>query len=170
MTATINSVEEYLKSMLIVRSSEDPPKNRGYRWNSVEELLLEQGERHRWKPLPHGIKPMPPRQCFSNALWLLMKRPTRFIYVEGYAHRYIPTHHAWLLDRDGLAVDPTWTGDPELDPGRDYFGIPFKHDWVMARYVSSEPYFGMLHDWWTDYSSMRADPNEFRVRRKEVHG
>lgn len=77
-----------------------------------------------------------PRACYHNCQTLLfadMRRvkPQGFVYVEGYACSAavgfpFVTEHAWLVDRDGRVIDPTWD-DPEHSA---YFGVPFKSDYV----------------------------------------
>jgi hypothetical protein len=32
--------------------------------------------------------------------------------------------HAWCINSDNFVVDPTW------DEGTEYFGVPFRHDYL----------------------------------------
>jgi hypothetical protein len=69
-----------------------------------------------------------PRECFRNAATLALRNPNIYIYVEGYAvNTWIAMHtmaHAWCINSDDFAVDPTW------DEGTEYFGVPFRHDYL----------------------------------------
>lgn len=77
-----------------------------------------------------------PRACYHNCQAILLadvrrSKPRGFIYVEGYACSAavgfpFVTEHAWLVDRDGRVIDPTWD-DPERSA---YFGVPFRSDYV----------------------------------------
>jgi hypothetical protein len=69
-----------------------------------------------------------PRECFRNAATLALRKPDIYMYVEGYAvNRWIAMHtvaHAWCINSDNFVVDPTW------DEGTEYFGVPFRHDYL----------------------------------------
>jgi hypothetical protein len=44
-----------------------------------------------------------------------------YTYAEGLAwHEFGPTHHAWVVDSEGSAIDPTWP-----KPGTRYYGVTF---------------------------------------------
>lgn len=66
--------------------------------------------------------------CFHNA-YLITKENRDLRYVEGYA---VPPdnrqlfHHAWVIDRYGRVIDPTWPAPEETL----YYGIPI-HDAIM---------------------------------------
>jgi hypothetical protein len=73
---------------------------------------------------PADIEWMERGRCFSSARKLACDQPERFTYVEGYAwdsdtHSLI--HHGWIVDSDGLVVDPT-----RPEGSKAYFGVAFK--------------------------------------------
>ena len=82
------------------------------------------------------------KQCFMNASHLAFKRPD-LTYVEGkvYCHG-IGLDHAWCVDWDGVVHDPT------IRDGHDghisnYFGVPFKKDYLRKAIVWNR-YYGLL--------------------------
>ncbi|MEG3838816.1 hypothetical protein [Microcoleus sp. herbarium14] len=77
--------------------------------SGFEQLVLEWGTMMQPKPLPKTIKRGQPRICYANCQRLVLKNRS-LTYVEGYAMAQgvsLPLHHAWLLDTDGCAIDPT---------------------------------------------------------------
>jgi hypothetical protein len=64
-----------------------------------------------------------------------------YMYVEGYAvNRWITTHtvaHAWCIGSDNFVVDPTW------DEGAEYFGVPFRHDY-LRRVLKARRDYGLI--------------------------
>lgn len=61
--------------------------------------------------------------CYRNSLNAM---DSRQFYCEGYAVApgLFPMEHAWIVDIDGKAIDPTWSH------GTDYFGVKFKNTFV----------------------------------------
>src|ERR1035438_7217539 len=59
-------------------------------------------------------------------------------YVEGYAiNPWVARHpvaHAWCVDPEGFVVDTTW------DEGVDYFGVPFRMEYVRRRADARKDY------------------------------
>ena len=84
------------------------------------------------------------KACYKNATDLVIgtniRSSTELIYVEGYAcsDRSI-TAHAWVVDRQGNVIDPTW------EKGTQYFGIAFRWSYVMDRLYKRKEY-GMFSD------------------------
>jgi hypothetical protein len=83
-------------------------------------------------------------QCYRNALQAAKTR--RYIYVEGYAisegSSGLLRHHAWVTD----LVNPTVAFDPTWRCGLEYFGIPFKLDYVLTM-LDASGHPGVLDDW-----------------------
>jgi len=80
------------------------------------------------RPLPKGCVQGQPKACFWNA-YVLSSLRTELFYVEGFARREIGdadfiTHHAWTVNEKGHVYDPTWKGT-------EYFGVPFKPEYVQ---------------------------------------
>ena len=108
-------------------------------------------------PLPKGSKAGQPQDCFKNALLLVLKNPG-FIYVEGFARHLIGRncdcieHHAWAVDAAGRVYDPTWKH------GVEYFGIPFRQDYVekTMRSIFIKGGRSLLDNSIQDYPLLRA--------------
>ncbi len=89
---------------------------------SNEALVLKHGKSY---PAPEMAIPKHVRkgkdgQCYTNAYHTVVSN-SGFTYVEGYAtFTGIPLEHAWVLDREGRVIDPTWKS-----PGEEYYGIEF---------------------------------------------
>lgn len=78
---------------------------------------------------PSWLKRGPKRHCFANAAKLASERDDVF-YAEGYAFNGeipIPMQHAWLVDKNGCPIDPTW----EQSPDHIYFGIVFRKAFII---------------------------------------
>ena len=81
--------------------------------------------------------------CFMNAQSHVMfgDGGEDLTYVEGYAiasNVPIAIHHAWLVTPDGKVIDPTWRGQSDVNPGVEYYGIPFDNEWLRLRAVETE--------------------------------
>lgn len=139
---TISSVREYLEMVASV-SNKGPTLN-GY--HSFAEFLLKHGLRFNVSPdragLPAWVKPMVPKECFSNAAKLAIRHPDKLAYVEGYAAGIIPLSHAWCVDRDGEVVDPTW-GHNEVRAGTDYFGVAVSTEF-LTKLLLENKYYGLI--------------------------
>ncbi len=89
------------------------------------------------------------RECFNHAAKAAL-RNRDYTYVEGYACMVLPVHHAWLLDKDGNVIEPTW-----CQMGKSYYGIPFRTDWVRAQRKASS-YRSIIDQVDTDFRTMRT--------------
>ena len=66
--------------------------------------------------------------------------------------------HAWLVTPDGEVVDPTWR---EL--GNEYYGVPFKLDYVTGTVLANE-YYGVLDSWQTGWPLLQGiDPVKWKA-------
>lgn len=123
----MNHCEEFVRSMydMATRSNCDHPWLR---------ILCEHGRAMTPKIVNDlsGTREM--GQCYRNSALLMMN--DEFTYCEGYALKpgLIPLEHAWLLDRDGLVIDPTWPEECE------YFGVPMKDEFVLEMATSIQHY------------------------------
>ena len=45
--------------------------------------------------------------------------------------------HAWCINSDNFVVDPTW------DEGTEYFGVPFRHDY-LRRVLKARRDYGLI--------------------------
>lgn len=89
-------------------------------------LVLRHGQTFPASPLPGGVQPMKAKCCYLNAYTLAAGDPRRFTYYEGFGTTVRgegwPVLHAWCVDADEHAVDPTWWG--LSDPPAAYRGLP----------------------------------------------
>lgn len=86
-------------------------------------------------------KKMTAKQCFANAAHLAIEKG--YTYVEGYATTHkinFPLEHAWCVTKDGKLVDPTW------EDGAEYFGVPFKMDYLLEVMHETGQY-GVFSNW-----------------------
>lgn len=100
-----------------------------WRYNGFEELVLVCGKEMQPRQLPKKIKRGMPKYCYANCQELLKRHP-ELIYCEGYALTEavsFPVVHAWLTDKHGRSIDPTWES-----PGLAYFGVPFSTKWLQS--------------------------------------
>ncbi|MBP2489005.1 hypothetical protein JOH50_004732 [Rhizobium leguminosarum] len=113
-----------------------------------ENALLDYGRpmvgvRDRPAYVPAGEK----RQCYANcvkAILLASPGHEELFYAEGFATskpgQFIPMQHAWLVDRQGLVVDPTWENAHE----HLYFGVVFRTSFVLDMLVLADLEPGLL--------------------------
>ena len=104
-------------------------KNPDWNYRSFQELILDCGLAMKGKPRSSDIDLGRPKSCYYNCQQLIFTHE-ELIYVEGYAIAQdvsLPLSHAWLMDRDGHAIDPTWE-----TPGAAYFGVPLATAWVES--------------------------------------
>ncbi len=81
------------------------------------------------------------KECFMNA-YQLATGHSGYTYVEGYATTEkvgIPLDHAWVVDKEGRVVDPTWKD------GNAYFGVPIKADYLLKTAVKTRVYGVLSH-------------------------
>jgi hypothetical protein len=100
---------------------EPPP---GWKYGTAEGYITDKGKAYTGVPLPKGMRMGREKQCFKNATDAVMAHPG-WTYAEGYAAPYntkgFATLHAWAVNEDGNAVDPTWP-HAELN---DYYGVEY---------------------------------------------
>jgi hypothetical protein len=142
MTQAERDVQEYCQMLVKLHAGMRPLPD-GWSYSCMEDFLLDRGQFWTPAPLPKRVKPMRPKECFFNALKLVMRRRKTLRYVEGVALSMIATHHAWAVDAAGTVIDPTWE-----TPGSAYFGVVFDLGErllaagpVLADYVHGYPVF-----------------------------
>ena len=116
-----------------------------------------------------------PQACYANALYAAIGR--KWVYVEGFAipkAGSLAVLHAWVTNPhdSGVAYDPTWRA------GREYFGIPFRLDYVL-RMCKSTGHPGVLDIGELGWPLLRGDDriedviwksDRQRSRRESVGG
>jgi hypothetical protein len=87
----------------------------------------------------------PAKECFKNSADAAVTNP-ELTYVEGYAlvkDMPMPFAHAWLVDKNGLVVDPTW------EDGHSYFGIKFETS-QLVEHLTNVGYQIIERVWYCD--------------------
>jgi hypothetical protein len=125
-TVEAQQLKEYLEN--VVAAIKTQPAKENWMYQRYEQLVLSCGFLMESKPLPPTITSGASGHCYWNCQQLALE-DSSLTYIEGYAlHTDVgfPLAHAWLLDADGLAIDPTW------DTPGCYFGIPLSTAWVQS--------------------------------------
>ena len=118
-TAADRELYEFLVTFREAReTSKRPPI---FAYSCLEDWLLKHGTFFTPKNLPSTVRPMGLQQCYENA-WRVAQRTKAYHYVEGFAIGMIPVLHAWLIDRDGNVIDPTWASRT-AGIGSAYMGV-----------------------------------------------
>ena len=89
--------------------------------------------------------------CFQNSMKLVQKYPNDLTYAEGFAASWFEGYyrpsiglHAWMVTKEGEAVDPTWPGKVE------YFGVVFAWDYVL-KIKAKRKEFGVIDNYQEDF-------------------
>jgi hypothetical protein len=133
-------IETVMRDMAKLRHSLQPGP-------TFDDWLLENGEC--FGPLvkrPKGLRLMGKKQCFYNTFAVIHRAvvdPEKWFYAEGMVMRAnlpIPIHHAFLVNRAGEVMDLTLR---DASAEEQYFGIPFKFDYVI-RETMRLGYYGLF--------------------------
>ncbi|WP_346619606.1 hypothetical protein [Blastococcus montanus] len=101
---------------------------------SFEEAVLTYGRLFDRALIPDGRRLGPQKQCYRNALTAAFRsvgRDNPLTYCEGFAMPFalgIVVEHAWLVDRDGRVIDPTWDDADSCG----YVGVPLTLEHMAA--------------------------------------
>ena len=108
---------------------------------SQADFILKHGRAFEWRVVPPGVRMGTARQCFHNSVRLALGKRRFYTYVEGYAiNTWVARHpvaHAWCVDPEDFVVDTTW------DEGMDYFGVPFRMEYVR-RIADARKDYGLI--------------------------
>jgi hypothetical protein len=114
--------------------------------NKMVKFKLQNARDYAIGPHSYSLPRGEPKQCYMNATHLALELP-HLTYVEGNISMMgIPIEHAWCVDEEGAVVDPTIAPglkDGSFDRVSDYFGIPFRTDYVRKASLRNGVY-GML--------------------------
>lgn len=119
------------------------------KYSSIQRLVIEKGLAFDRKIESSFIGKQ--GECYSNCFQMLLRHDKpELYYCEGFANYgqlKVMVAHAWLIDREGNIIDPTWN-KPEsfIDP--IYLGLVL--DWDYAKKVAIETkIYGVLdNDLW----------------------
>ncbi|HPF99000.1 MAG TPA: hypothetical protein PLE77_02960 [Kiritimatiellia bacterium] len=115
---------------------------------SFEEFVLRNGRHFDPVPFParlgyRGYQALL-KSCFRNAYLLARHHPNKLRYAEGFAipgGRFdCPFMHAWCVDLQDRAIDPTW------HDGVAYYGVIFDMGYA-AEVVKVKREYGVLDNW-----------------------
>ena len=150
----INSVRDYLKWQYEAMMHFHKDKSTGredWKYQMIEEFVLSEGQNFKPATLPEGVERGTIKECFCNALLLVLDSDDDLIYCEGYADgSVIPVHHAWCVTRDGVVIDPTWR-----NLGAEYVGVPFKVEWVREA-VFKRGSYGIIDNWENEWPLLKG--------------
>ncbi len=124
---TINRLKSFLEKQTQLMRKIHP--NPDWKYGGFEELVLNCGIEMKYAPLPKNISRGLPKSCYYNCFELLRKN-LDLIYCEGYAldpDLSLPLIHAWLVNKNGEVIDPTWN-----DCNAAYLGVPFNTEWFIS--------------------------------------
>jgi hypothetical protein len=105
----------------------------GYRFGSFAEFVLHYGARFTEFGKVARADMGRRQQCYANAFNMVVMDPRSLVYVEGYIWAVdlpITISHAWVVGKDGIALEPTPLIDHRGSPWQ-YFGVPFKYQYIM---------------------------------------
>lgn len=142
------------------------------------EFILRNGREYAGRPLPKRFKLGTPKACFWNAQDIVRRSRGRYHYVEGYAYRFIPMHHGWVVDDENLVIEPTLRDGLDGSPLEEtqYYGVRLTYAQLTAlRPRGGGPLFSS--DWGYKIKNMIAiDPtvetifNEYRTNQSAHAG
>lgn len=118
-----------------------------------DEVLTRHGRLFEWAPgtVPADVGEAAPGMCYREAGMLATTEPERFTYCEGYACDVggMPVAHAWVVDREGRVIDPTWEGFVEErgTEEREYFGVAISYERVYAAMIRTQTWGVLTGNW-----------------------
>lgn len=160
----MSQIQQYLECALTCIKQHGQDNWKDVEIKSMPQYLLQHGRPFtvnpavKWKGKPRKMK-----ECYCNAINVMLNPPIlngfddRLIYCEGYAIPAgipIPIEHGFCVNSFGEVIDPTWK-----EPGIEYFGVPFKHQFVLQRMRETEVYG--IFDWRWMPELVEIPPHEF---------
>jgi hypothetical protein len=145
--------QELLDLLLRLQEMQAGRRPEGWAYSSIHDFLIQHATFFTPCGLPRTLRPMTLQMCFENA-YRVARRTTAYHYVEGWAVRHIPVQHAWVVDREGNAYDPTWASGSDLTVGTTYFGVELSLDEVALSRRSGN--HAVLDDWKRDYPALQG--------------
>jgi hypothetical protein len=106
------------------------------------EFLVRYGREYHYDPA-RKVQLAPPQQCYRNAA-TIVQIDRALTYVEGKVTCCgVPIDHAWCVDAAGEVVEITIDPANQHEPHREYFGVPFRTEYVRAAALTNK-YYGLL--------------------------
>jgi hypothetical protein len=101
--------------------------------------VLEHGREYQMRPRPKGMRRRKGGACWYNAGWIALNSTYRS--CEGFAREGVDLiAHAWLVDNEGFAIDPTWPKPEDCD----YFGMIFTSEPVAQAVLRRTHWWSMI--------------------------
>lgn len=129
---------------------------------NLTDFVLQHGRQFTpTKRLPKGIRCGKLKTCYTTAGRIAIDRDD-LIYCEGFACGVIPVMHAWLVDKEGNVIDPTWrqTVDGVDYRGVEYFGVPISHEYFTEHLCKYEKY-ALIDAWEHGWPMLKDSPEKF---------
>jgi hypothetical protein len=147
---------DYLNQVYGMRKNSKP---KGFKYAGMEDMVLKHGQffepPKKGDKLPKGCQKGEAKDCYRNSMNNMMMNPDDYTYVEGYATIDIMSgfgiSHAWLVDKEGNVIDPTW----EPGVGTSYFGIKLNKDFVLDTILRTEMAGVIVNDMFDDHKLMK---------------
>lgn len=107
------------------------------------QFLLKHGRAWGTGPQTYAGERDEAKMCFSNAGSRVIE-DDKLTYVEGFATSFgVPIEHAWMVDEDGIVIDPTWwLSERDTEP-HEYYGVAFSTEYLKERILETG-YWGIL--------------------------
>ena len=125
------TIKQYLRSWGLLRERMLTEEVEGWRYHSLEALVLDLGKPYTRVPKPKGsgVRMGRMKHCFTNASRAVWQNSNKLTYVEGYACGGFPCMHAWVTPNGTDAWDLTWPYD-ERHAQAEYLGIAWSMDFL----------------------------------------
>ena len=145
----VSQIQKYLEQIIKITKKRHCSKIGDY--FCFEEFVLRNGQFFKSQISPKSLKRGRMKECYRNALMLMLDNPSYF-YIEGYAAGIIPAMHAWCVDKKGNVIDPTW---PD---GKEYFGVIFKRSYALEQAIKNGR-VGLIDNWQAEWPLLRLEPS-----------
>lgn len=86
------------------------------------------------------------QKCFYNT-WKVALIDNSYKYYEGYAMGFIPTEHAWVVDKHGKIFDPTYRLLKDYEP-KEYLGVEIPIEFVTKQHRKEMWCEPRIHEYW----------------------
>jgi HK97 family phage portal protein len=145
----------------------------GWAHGSVEELVLQSGERFKAVALPPGVDDAALGQAYRTAFQLVDTRPDLELeYVEGFANLKslpVPIRHAWTVTKAGQVVDPTFDRFRRDGKVVGYVGVRIPTSLTRLTVIARERY-GVLDDPERGYPVLKMGLKYSPEQARDDHG
>lgn len=140
MTEMHDALHQHLEAMAtFMRALSNPGKPLPYA--GMEDFVLREGRDMDLTPTDPQLEMGTAKECFANATHYMLQNQG-CVYAEGYVispKLPIAIHHAWVLNPEGLVLDPTL----EWREGAAYMGVSFTRKDLLRR-ITKSGYYGLF--------------------------